>query len=253
MIQQKKAEEFLFELEPESIDLIVTSPPFGKLRRYTDGADFDMATVVDGMYRALKPGGVVCWSVADQIVNGAGLLVPERHTIALSEKFSIYEIIYWKKHGVPVPTTGRHYNIVERVIVAVKGNKPNALNFILDRPNSSAGRKQMTHVGKKNGEISRPRKNKSEYYTRPFGRRTNVWTYMNIQSSHWHPAKMVNGLANDLIRTFSNPGDTVVDPFVGSGTTVFEAINLGREWKACDKSKEYVDKVNAILNEPKLF
>ena len=95
-----------------------------------------------------------------------------------------------------------------------------------DRVNPSAGRVVKTSRRNAKGTTSAPR----VVTVGEFGRRFNVWTIKDGRRQHEHPAPFPEALANDHILSWSNPGDLVLDPFVGSGTTGKMAVLNGREF-----------------------
>ena len=77
-----------------------------------------------------------------------------------------------------------------------------------------------------------------------FGIRENIWTYHagnNGDGDFKHPAKFPLALAHDHIRSWSNDGDTVFDPFMGSGTTGVAAKELGRNFIGIEKVEKYYE------------
>lgn len=239
-------EEGLSLLPDACVDLFVTSPPYGGLRDY-DGFEWDFYEVSKQIYRVLKPGGVLCWNTGDEIIKGVSMLYPERQCVHFADMgLILWDRITWEKHGVPSPTSKRYYNVTEPIYVFSKG-EPKCLNLIEDRRNISAGRKEITH--KRNSREHRERSNRPIYYTKEFGRRTNLWYYPNEQNSSGHPAVMNSRLAYDLVRTYSNEGDLVCDPFAGSGTTVFVCEKLNREWIAFEISLKYSSEIQSRLNK----
>lgn len=75
---------------------------------------------------------------------------------------------------------------------------------------------------------------------KPFGKRNNIWR-INQQQKSEHPAPFPEQLANDHIISWSNEGDTVLDPFMGSGTTAKMALLTGRNYIGFEISQEYVE------------
>jgi site-specific DNA-methyltransferase (adenine-specific) len=75
---------------------------------------------------------------------------------------------------------------------------------------------------------------------KPFGKRSNIWR-INPQQKSEHPAPFPEQLARDHILSWSSPGDLVLDPFVGSGTTGKMALATGRSFVGIDISDEYLE------------
>ena len=245
-IQNIRCEIGLENVPDSAIDLVVTSPPYGGLRKY-NGFEWDFEQVADLLFLKVKQGGVVCWNTDDQIINGKSLLLPERQLLYFCDNgFRLWDTIFWQKHGVPCPTPKRYYKTVERVFVLSKG-EPNTFNPICDRLNISEGRKEITY--KRQSRTHRERSNKPTYITDLYGRRTNVWTYVPLTNPTNHPAVMPELLAGDLIKSYSNEGDLICDPFMGSGTTAVAAEKLNRKWFGFEVSKEYHTTANNRLNQ----
>jgi DNA modification methylase len=76
--------------------------------------------------------------------------------------------------------------------------------------------------------------------------KTNVWE-INPNTSSWHPAPFPEKLAENCIKYYSYKGDTVLDPFAGSGTTAIVAENLGRNSVIIEQNKEYFDKLRLVM------
>lgn len=234
----------LSELPDGYIDLFLTSPPYGGLRKY-HGFSWDFEATAKLVFEKAKQGAVVCWNTGDEVRDGVPCLYPERQLLYFADLgFLLWETIYWVKHGIPSPTPGRYYNVAERIYILSKG-KPKTFNPISDRKNVSQGRVQkgMTRTSAE----ERTRSGKREFITQSYGRRTNVWAYGPQQNHTGHPAKMPEKLAADLIISYSNPGDIVCDPFSGSGTTCIAAQKLDRQGIGFEISPEYAVKSQMAL------
>jgi len=156
----------------------------------------------------------------------------------------------YQKSNFSNPSSNRYHQVFEYVFILVKG-KLATFNPIKDRKNIYAG-----HVGSfgdntvtqsDGSKKVRPRKIVSEY-----GMRHNVWitpTAGQDQSAKkWkHPAMFSEEFARDHIRSWSNVGDVVFDPFMGSGTTAVAAIALDRQWIGVDRNSQYVDIIKSRL------
>lgn len=226
--------------EPDSIDLTVTSPPYDNLRKY-NGYTFDFEAIAAELWRVTKPGGVVVWVVADATINGSETGTSFRQALHfMGLGFNLYDTMIWDKTAMSTPTEGRYYNVFEYMFVFSKG-KPTTIALISDRVNQSAGTKRRKHgrVGKEG------RYYKDEWFTtQERGRRFNVWPVNVNQNSPDMTAQAAmfpEALARDHIISWSNPGDVVLDPMCGSGTTGKQAVLLGRRFIGIDISAEYVE------------
>jgi site-specific DNA-methyltransferase (adenine-specific) len=123
-------------------------------------------------------------------------------------------------------------------------------NLICDRKNIYAGTKIHGTERQFNG-ITKPlsdvQKNKT---VKEFGARYNIWNMPpNKNNKTGHPAVFPDQLANDHILSWSNEGDLVYDPFMGSGTTAKMAILNNRNWIGSEISKEYCEIAEKRINE----
>lgn len=229
--------------------LSVTSPPYDNLRTYDGHDQWDFELLACELYRVLRPGGLLCWVVNDSMKDGCESLTSAKQKIFFVEQchFRCRTIIY-QKRNFSHPNRDWYHSVFEYVFVLSKG-KPRCWNPIIDRKNKTAGCVGNLGVNtftERDGSKSvRAKKITTEY-----GKRHNVWLGntrgqedMCIELKH--PAMMPKWLARDLIRSFSNPGDHVLDPMAGSGTVGQQAILLGREAASIDSKLEYVEMMRA--------
>lgn len=235
--------ETMGRMENNSIDLIVTSPPYGNLRNY-NGYCFDFPSTAAEIFRVIKPGGLVVWVVADQVIKGSESGQSFEMALGFKEAgFNIHDtMIYFSKPRYPDPT--RYGNCWEYMFVFSKG-KPATVNLIKDRKNRWARSFGVQSRRDKYGELSDNKKIEFDDY----GVRFNIWKYNTGglgQSSkdkvaYLHPAIFPEELAHDHIVSWSNEGDLVYDPFGGSGTVAKIAHQLRRSWLMSEISQEYCD------------
>lgn len=227
-----------------SVQIAVTSPPYDALRTY-GGHSWDFEGTAIELYRVLCDGGVLCWNVADAVVDGSESLTSFKQAIFFKEAcgFKVSDTIIWKKVHVAAPNSRQYHQMHEYVFILSKG-VPRAFNPISDRPNKYFGQSPFSYNSKRqvNGEIKRTSARKP---IAEFGKRSNVWegnsrAQENPCKSLDHPAMMPKWLARDLILSWSNPGDLVVDPFCGSGTVGREALEHGRRAWMNDVNAEYM-------------
>jgi site-specific DNA-methyltransferase (adenine-specific) len=220
------------------IDLTVTSPPYDNLRTY-NGYVFDFEAIAQQLCRVTKPGGVVVWVVGDATINGSETGTSFRQALYFMELgFSLHDTMIYQKAALSFPSPGRYYDGFEFMFVFSKG-KPNAINLLADRKNLTAGGKVHGTERKKDGTTSSDRACTGNI-TKQIGIRFNVWRIPNPgQAGMIHPAVFPEALARDHILSWSNPGDTVLDPMMGSGTTGKMAVNYQRNFIGIDISEEY--------------
>lgn len=247
MIQILKGDHLdrLKELEDGSIHIIITSPPYDKMRTYDSDSEFNFEPLAHELFRVLVPGGVLCWNVGDQVIDGSESLTSFRQAIYFRDVvgFLHHDTMIYEKKNFAASDSTRYHQCFEYVFICSKGT-PRVFNPIIDRPNVTAGMSNFSvNNGKRQPDGSFAQRKRS--ISNEMGKRTNVWRgnsrgQENPCASLPHPAMMPTWLPRDLILTWSNAGDTVLDPMAGSGTTVTEALKLGRKAIAIEKNPAYI-------------
>ncbi len=215
------------------IDLTVTSPPYDNLRTY-NGYSFDFESVAKELYRVTKQGGVVVWNVNDSTKDGSESCTSYRQVLFFKGLGFNVETMIWEKTGSGCLGSNLFYGQnFEFMFVLTKG-KPKTTNLICDREN-----KVKSGTVKVNSSLDQSGKGTTRVVERkPFGKRNNIWRF-DTQKGSDHPAPFPEQLANDHIISWSNEGDLVYDPFMGSGTTAKMAILNKRKWIGSEMSEEY--------------
>lgn len=235
-------------IDAGAIDLTVTSPPYDNLRNYT-GFEWDFERTARELYRVTKPGGVVVWVVSDATIKGSETGTSFRQALYFMEcGFRLHDTMIWKKDTMSFPDVTRYGNNFEYMFVFSKG-RPNAVNKIKDRRNKWVGSKiHGTSRGVDGTTFRKANHNKST--VKQYGERFNVWEIPTEKANKTgHPAVFPEKLARDHILTWSNPGDTVLDPFIGSGTTAKMALLTGRNYIGFDISEEYCEIARKRIEE----
>lgn len=254
-----RSDRLLKEFPAECIDLVVTSPPYDDLRDYEGVASWDMEvfqTIARELYRVMKPGGVVVWVVGDKTLKGSKTLTSFKQALFFQEiGFDMYDVIIYEKAGSGPPHPNRYFNAFEYMFVLSKG-RPKTINLIKDKPNKWAGTSTYGEVTRreKDGSLT----NKGRKVISEFGIRTNIWRYANGKGfatsdeiAYKHPAIFPEKLVEDHIISWSNPGDLILDPFGGSGTTAKVAQSLGRDWVLIEAVPEYCEIAKSRLDSIK--
>lgn len=241
----------LKQIDDESIDLTVTSPPYDNIRDY-HGYTFDFEAIANELWRVTKQGGVVVWIVADATIDGSETGTSFRQALYFKDiGFNLHDTMVWSKDGFPFPEEIRYPQTFEYMFILSKG-KPKTVNIIKDRPNKRTGQ----YIGKTTERLQdgtlrkRDVTNRKTQYIGDIGCRFNVW---DIAAEHnnktGHPAVFPFNLARDHILSWSNKGDTVLDPFLGSGTTGLAAYDTGREFVGIEISEEYMEIAKKRIND----
>lgn len=243
--------EKLRELPDESVQCCVTSPPYDNLRTY-GGFTWDFEATAKELYRVMCGGGIVCWNVNDSVVDGSETLTSCKQKIFFREAcgFRVHDTMIYEKMNFPFPASTRYHQIFEYVFVLSKG-EPRCFNPIKDRKNLTAGETTWGQNTQRqtNGQMYKALQRFSE----EFGMRTNIWKGRTAGQENpckeiEHPATMPEWLAHDLVLSWSNTGDTVLDPFAGSGTTGRVALELGRRAVLIELNPDYVKLIEQRCN-----
>ena len=237
--------EILRLFEDNSFDMVLTSPPYDNLRTY-DGitwGDTIWKPTIEQIFRVIKPGGVVVWVVADATINGSETGTSFKQALWAKDcGFNLHDTMIWKKQTFT--DTGsikvRYPNVFEYMFVWSKG-KPKTFNPIKDRKTKGTWKKSGT-VRQIDG-TTKPKSSLGKIYSDKLARRFNVWD-INTEASNLkrkHPAQFPEQLAEDHITSWSNVGDVILDPFMGSGTTLVVAKRLGRKAVGIELSEKYCE------------
>lgn len=217
--------EGINQLEDKSIDLIVTSPPYNMndTRYYGEYKDNKSEEEYIGwlkelfglVYLKLKDDGVVCFNISYNSNSKSSYIKIINEFLNLG--FQLQESISWLKRGMPLTEIGNLTRDFEFLFVLNKG-----------------GRIKTTQ---KNNQVI-----------------SNVWDIKNKDHNKGtNKACFPIALPRKCIELYSNEGDLVVDPFMGSGTTAFASKQLNRNFIGFDVSKEYCDIADERLNQNTLF
>lgn len=252
----------LAKMDPESIDLVVTSPPYDNLRSYNDSLDWNFETftkVADGLFNVLKDGGVVVWIVNDATINGSETGTSFKQALYFKEiGFNLHDTMIYHKKSLAFPESNRYYPCYEYMFIFSKG-KPKTTNLIKDRINAKAGQVMTNTERQIDGSIKMSNGAKLGRRHKKYGVRFNIWSYgtgygksAKNPIAFEHPAIFPLDLAKDHIISWSNPDDIVLDPFMGSGTTAVACLQTDRRFIGIEKEKEYFDLAVRRINDAKI-
>ena len=219
-------------------DAVVTSPPYDDLRDYGPGyKGVDLLAVIAEMARHLEQGGVCMWNVADATVNGSETGSSFRQALhAMACGLRLHDTMHYIKDNVNFPEDVRYFSGHEYMFVFANG-APKTFNPIKDRPNKWAG--SIMHGTDRQSDGSLKPINGKGKEIRPFGMRFNWWQMKNNGGNVGHPAPMPYSMAADHITSWTDYGDTVLDPFLGSGTTLVACQRMGRHGTGIELDEEY--------------
>ena len=232
-------------MSDDFVDLVVTSPPYDEMREYEGYTLESFEQIAAELYRVVKVGGVVVWVIGDQTIKENETGTSFRQALYFKEiGFNLFDtMIYLKPPRGAVGNNKTYWQSFEYMFVFSKG-QPKTINLIKDRKNKEARKGDTGTKRLPDGSLL---KLKREGYSE-YGRRTNVWMYMigkghsaSDEIAHKHPAIFPEKLAQDHIISWSNAGDLVYDPFLGSGTVALMAELNGRNYLGSEINENYCE------------
>lgn len=254
--------EGMAKIPDNSIDLMVTSPPYDKIRNYEGNLSFDLHKTGEQVYRILKDGGIAVMVMQDQTRDFGKSLTTFRTILDWHDNigFKLFETVIYRKYGSEGAWWKSRFRVDhEYMPIFLKGKKPQYFNKEPIKVPSKHGGQVMTGSGsrrtdgKTNPTITR--------VINPTKCRGTVWDYLNAGDKdplkRQHPAVFPDQIPYDFIQVFSPPNGIVLDPFIGSGSTAVSALKLGRNFIGFDIVQKYCDlamkRVSLITKQEKLI
>ncbi|WP_249436130.1 site-specific DNA-methyltransferase [Paenibacillus sp. Marseille-Q4541] len=235
------------------IDLTVTSPPYDELRSY-EGFNFNFKETAKQLLRVTKSGGVVVWIVGDATIKGCESLTSFTQALYFKELgFNVHDTMIYEKIN-PTPMKGNRYQQSFEYMFILSKGKPKTFNplkikkkYMENRKNKKYNKavdgKTIEHVYKANSEMKTIH---------------NIWRYTvglynstSDKIAFQHPAIFPEKLAEDHILSWSNEGDIVLDPFMGSGTVAKMALLNKRKYIGFEVSNKYIQIANERVEKLK--
>jgi len=233
--------DLMRQLPDKSVKLVVTSPPYNIGKAYEKRKNLDVylaeqEETIKEAVRILTDDGSICWQVGNHIAKDGEVFPLDALVYAIGKKFGLKlrnRIIWRFGHGLHCTKrfSGRH----ETIVWFTKGDN---YTFNLDPV-----RVPQKYPGKKNF------KKNEKYGTlsgNPLGKNPeDVWDIPNVKNNHPektnHPCQFPIELIERLILSMTNPGDIVLDPYLGVGSAVCAAVIHDRKGYGSDIMKEYLD------------
>lgn len=248
-------------LGTKSVQLIFTSPPYADQRKSTYGGIHPdryvdwFLPVSSELLRVLKPRGTFILNIKEKAVNG------ERHTYvldlikALREQGWLWteEFIWHKKNCYPGKWPNRFRDSWERLLQFNKLRKFDMYQEAVMVPVGDWAKKRLGNLSERDKIRDESRadsgfgKNISNWVGREMVYPTNVIHMATETSNKGHSAVFPRQLPEWFIKLFTQPGDLVLDPFAGSGTTLFVAQAMNRKALGIEILPEYVEAIEAKL------
>jgi len=236
-------------IEDEQIDLVVTSPPYDGMKDY-NGYTFEFERIAQELYRVMKKGGVIVWVVGDETVKGSETGTSFRQALYFKEVgFNLHDTMIWHKPNSFNFGSNNCYRQSFEYMFVISKDKPKTINLIKDVPTKMAG--QTVKGARKHINGSRDT-DVPDFVVESYKKRDNVWDILVAQDKgNKHPAIFPEELAKDHILSWSNPGDLVYDPFMGSGTVAKMALLTQRKYLGSEISPEYCENANERIKRYK--
>lgn len=243
--------DLMKDIPDGSIGMVLTSPPYDNLRTYNGSLDWGehvWKPVIEELYRVTKDGGVVVWVVGDATIKGSETGTSFKQALYFKDVgFNLHDTMIYQKNSLTFPDTNRYYQCFEYMFVLSKGT-PQVCNQIKDKDNKQSGKTITGNYRDIDGSLKEMSGSRNKREIKDKGVRWNIWQY-NTGWKHsytedflrGHPAIFPEKLAHDHIISWSNEGDTVLDPFAGSGTVGKVAKQLNRNYILIEKEPEYVE------------
>lgn len=226
------------ELPDGCIDMTVTSPPYDNLRTYNGNISqwsFEkFKQIAKELYRITADGGVVVWVVGDATIKGSETGTSFRQALWFMKcGFWLYDTMIYQTSKPPM-NDRRYQQSFEYMFVFSKG-KPKVFNPIQEKCKYAGKIVDGTYYNA-DGSMKKRSIVGAVHDTKP---KENIWRIVERGKSKGHPAAFPYQLAHDHIISWSNEGDTVLDPFLGSGTTRIAAYDTNRNFIGYEIDETY--------------
>jgi site-specific DNA-methyltransferase (adenine-specific) len=248
--------EGMKHLDDNSIDMVLTSPPYDNIREYKGDYKFNFKGVARELFRVIKEGGVIVWIVGDASIEKCETLTSFKQALYFKHiGLKIFDTMIYKKKTMGVPPRKDNGDMkylpgFEYMFIITKGDSK-TFNPIKRETNFSSKRLKKTET------TTKRHFNTISSYTGAHHKdvlKSNVWEYATgymLSSTDAiafeHPAIFPELLALDHIYSWSNPGDIILDPFIGSGTTGKIALELNRRFIGFEISPVYTKIANTRI------
>lgn len=228
--------EALKNMGDNSIDLVVTSPPYDDLRGYNSVVDWK--TLAEELYRVIKDGGVVVWNVNDKIDKGSKSLTSFKQCIMFNDVgFNVNDVMIWEKSNpMPQVKQPRYNQVFEYMFIFSKGTPKTFTPIMVEC--KYANKYYDSTCKKITKDKDRVKKEFSINNQKVDG---NIWKIAVAQNKTSHPAVFPIEIPNRHILSWSKPGEVVLDPFMGSGTTGVAALKNERDFIGVEIDKDYFE------------
>lgn len=266
-LQLGDSKEKLKLLSNESVDLIVTSPPYADQRKNTYGGIHPneyvdwFLPITEELFRILKPTGTFILNIKEKVIEGERSTYVMELIIEMRKQGWLWteEFIWHKKNCYPGKWPNRFRDAWERILQFNKNRKFNMYQEAVMVPMGDWAKTRLKNLSatdkiRDNSKVgSGFGKNISNWLDRDKAYPTNVLHLATECSNRNHSAAFPEELPEWFIKLFSRENDTVLDPFMGSGTTIIVANRMRRNAIGIDNVAEYYEIVKKRIDSQELF
>jgi DNA modification methylase len=253
-LREGDCRDILPTLPADSVDLIMTSPPYSDSRRKTYGGIPPehyvewFIPIADGLRRVLKPSGSFVLNIKEKAVNGERSPYVLELIQALRQSGWLWteEFIWHKKNSFPGKWPNRFRDAWERLLHFTKSRRFAMYQDAVKIPTAASTRMRVARLSgndrqrRKNRTQSGFGANQSHWLGRDTVYPTNVLHLATECGNKKHSAAFPERLPEFFVKLLTVPGDLVLDPFMGSGTTGVVCRRLDRRFIGMDIFHEYV-------------
>ena len=261
------SKEELKHLPNNSIDLIITSPPYADQRKNTyGGTSVDkyvewFMPISAELLRVLKPTGTFILNIKEKVVNGERSTYVLELILEMKKQGWLWteEFIWHKKNSYPGKWPNRFRDAWEHLLQFNKNKQFNMYQEAVMVPVGDWAKNRLknlseTDLRRDNSKVlSGFGKNISNWIGRDMAYPTNVLHMATECNNKKHSAAFPKTLPEWFIKLFTQAGDCVLDPFMGSGTTNIVAAKLNRNSIGIELLPEYYDLVKTAFNKTSII
>lgn len=255
--------EILPSLPSDSIDLILTSPPYAEARSKAYTSVVRIEELGRQFERILKPSGIICWNIGDPVEDGVKTTISYKCVVAWTEKgeqmprpLYLHDHYALLKDPMPGNSLQRSRPAWEHMYVYKKGKDKITFNVghLRVRYVSGAKKAVTSRIRQQDGSLVAFTRNQSSDL---WGKDPGNYLYYPLGSGHTttdsyaydHPALMAEAIAEDFILAFTDPGMVVLDPFNGAGTTTKMAYKHKRHYVGIELEEGFTQIAQRRIDE----
>jgi DNA modification methylase len=246
--------DVLKKIPDNSVDVVITSPPYDDLRTYKGNYKLDLTELGKEIFRVLKDGGIYAMIIQDQTKDFGKSLTSFRTAISHCDVigFKLFETCIYKKLGCEGAWWNKRFRVDHEYIhIFLKGKKPQYFNKVpIKIPSKHAGKTMTGCATRKTDGVTLKSK---EVVINAMKCPGTIWDYANggdkNKLKRKHPAVFPDKIPYDLIQVFCPENGLVLDPMCGSGSTLVQASKLNRRFIGIDIETEYIHLTQQRLKE----